>query len=61
VLELETVHDPKALMDELGIPGVDVIIGGPPCQGFAGVGRGKVRSLSREIQERIRDRNYLVR
>lgn len=41
--------DPKNLKKELkeeGIPSsFDVIIGGPPCQGWSAVGRGKIRSL----------------
>src|SRR6266571_1139384 len=45
-LDIRTVMHPRRLMEELDIPRVDVIIGGPPCQGFSLVGRGKVQSLS---------------
>jgi len=42
------IPDPRAFVEELGIPRVDVIIGGPPCQGFALIGRGKLKSLGPE-------------
>lgn len=42
-------YSPSAFEKELRIAGViprfDVIIGGPPCQGWSHVGRGKLRSL----------------
>lgn len=47
------------VQDELGIPRVSVIIGGPPCQGFAGVGRAKIRSLSDDARQRLAKRNHL--
>lgn len=61
------LHDitPEAIRelvhDDLGIPHVDVVIGGPPCQGFAGVGRAKIRSLDEAQQERLARRNHLYR
>ena len=49
--------DPAALGLKPG--SVDILIGGPPCQGFSQVGRAKIRSLG---QERERDRkNRLYR
>lgn len=44
------IVDPRELLSELGLPRVDVIIGGPPCQGFARIGKGKIRSIKLENQ-----------
>jgi len=42
--------DSRRLMNEAGVGDrqVDVIIGGPPCQGFSNIGRVKIASLVRE-------------
>ncbi len=41
---------------------VDVIIGGPPCQGWSKVGRGKLRSLGKAGMDLLNDpRNKLYR
>jgi len=58
-VDVATVPDPVRLLDELGIPRIDVVVGGPPCQGFSQVGLAKVRSLSPELRERIYARNRL--
>ena len=42
--------------------GVDVIVGGPPCQGWSKVGRGKIRSLGKASAKLISDpRNSLYK
>lgn len=43
--DVSDISDPSAFIGEYGLERVDVIIGGPPCQGFSRVGRGKIRSL----------------
>jgi len=41
-----TPRDLQAYLTRLGEPSsFDVIVGGPPCQGWSSVGRGKMRSL----------------
>ena len=42
---IEDIEDPKALISSYGLATVVVVVGGPPCQGFSRVGRGKLRSL----------------
>ena len=41
--DITTITDPMAFIHEHGLARVEVIIGGPPCQGFSRVGRGKLR------------------
>jgi len=46
--DIREVVDPLAFVREHGLARVDVVVGGPPCQGFSRVGRGKIRSLRRD-------------
>ena len=47
-VDIRTITDPKAFIQEYGLTRVDVVIGGPPCQGFSRVGRGKIRHLKND-------------
>lgn len=46
--DIRTITDPIRFVQEHGLERVDVVIGGPPCQGFSRVGRGKIRSLYKD-------------
>ena len=46
--DIREILDPHALISAYGLQRVDVIIGGPPCQGFTRVGRGKLRNLKND-------------
>jgi DNA (cytosine-5)-methyltransferase 1 len=47
-VDIETIADPGAFVQEHGLELVGVIIGGPPCQGFSRVGRGKLREVKND-------------
>lgn len=56
--------EPEGLAELLGLaPGkTSVIVGGPPCQGWSKVGRGKLRSLGKAGEDLLSDpRNTLYR
>lgn len=46
--------------DSLGLEqgDVDILIGGPPCQGFSIVGRSKIRHLGQERERDVKNRLY---
>ncbi|HEY1248966.1 MAG TPA: DNA cytosine methyltransferase [Nitrososphaera sp.] len=43
--DIQEIANPVSFINEHGLDHVDIIIGGPPCQGFSRVGRGKLRHL----------------
>ena len=60
-----TKEDPATIFAELGIHGavddqVDILVGGPPCQAFARVGRAKLREQAHRRLEESADQAFLV-
>ncbi|MEJ2407071.1 MAG: DNA cytosine methyltransferase [Candidatus Thiodiazotropha sp.] len=55
-----TITEPADLLKEYGLGGradshVDVIVGGPPCQAFARVGRAKLREVAEHPEAFLKD------
>lgn len=60
--DIEKISDFRACIHAHGIDSIDGIIGGPPCQGFSRVGRGRIRHQNRLEgfeADRIDPRNHL--
>lgn len=67
--EMQAIHakardivttEPEDLLEELGMQGnpqtqVDVVVGGPPCQSFARVGRAKLREIAEHPEAYLND------
>lgn len=59
--DIASIVDPSAFIRGHGLEGVNVIIGGPPCQGFSRVGRGKLRQVNNDPYYIHDPRNQLYR
>lgn len=59
--DIGELEDPREALNGLNISQIDVIIGGPPCQGFSQVGKARIRSLEQEEQVRLLARNELYK
>jgi DNA (cytosine-5)-methyltransferase 1 len=59
--EIERILDPLAFIQSYGLERIDVIIGGPPCQGFSRVGRGRIRDVRKDPAYRHDPRNQYYR
>lgn len=60
-----TTVDPQNIFSELSLMGsvddqIDVIVGGPPCQAFARVGRAKLREQALRREEDTADQAFMV-
>lgn len=57
--DISKIKDPARILDGLEYTSIDVIVGGPPCQGFSNVGRARILSLEEEKQRVLLARNEL--
>lgn len=59
--DIAAIADPIAFIQEQDVERVDVLVGGPPCQGFSRVGRGKLRQVKNDPDYIHDPRNQMYR
>ena len=57
--DISQIEDPTTILEGLEYTSIDVVVGGPPCQGFSSVGRARILSLEEEVQQPLLARNEL--
>jgi len=57
--DIAAIENPATIMDGLHYSSIDVIVGGPPCQGFSTVGRARILSLEEQQRYVLLARNEL--
>lgn len=57
--DISKIEEPASILEGLDCTPIDVIVGGPPCQGFSNVGRARILSLEEEKQNVLIARNEL--
>lgn len=57
--DIAKIEHPATIMDGLDYNSIDVIVGGPPCQGFSNVGRARILSLEEQQRQILLARNEL--
>lgn len=57
--DIASIPNPLTILDGFPLSSIDVIVGGPPCQGFSQVGRARILSLEEKEQVRLLARNEL--
>jgi DNA (cytosine-5)-methyltransferase 1 len=57
--DIKDITEPGSLLNDLSVSSIDVIVGGPPCQGFSVYGRGRLGSLEENNQRDLLARNNL--